>query len=184
MSDSRFNSMHLGFSPRRQVYRQAREALLGAEGWMTRAGENLRNAIGEPDEWPSLVPIRDVPLVTSIHVVLMDPQANCSYPLKIGLNAIGRYPNNDIVFTDNCISRRHCVILVHARGGCELHDTASRNGTWVNGQRVHKPVPLRSGDRIQVCRKLLMIASDAEYHAPDDNDDAPNTVVDILLGTG
>lgn len=179
MSDSRLNSMHLGFSPRRQVYRQAREALLDAEGWMTQAGEILRNAVGDPQEWPSLLPIRDVPLVTEVRFVLMDLQANCTYPLRIGLNAIGRYPNNDIVFTDNAISRRHCVILVHARGGCEVHDTASMNGTFVNGYRVQKPVPLRSGDRIQVCRKLLVIVSDAEYRAPDRHDGASNTQLDI-----
>lgn len=180
MSDSRLNSMHLGFDSRRQVYRQAREALLGAEGWMTWAGENLRNAVGEPDEWPSLVPIRDVPLLTGVRFVLMDLQANCTYPLRIGLNTIGRFTNNDIVLTDNGISRRHCVILVHARGGCEVHDTASLNGTFLNGYRVQKPVPLRSGDRIQVCRKLLVIVSDEEYRAADDNDDASNTKIDIL----
>jgi hypothetical protein len=33
------------------------------------------------------------------------------------------------------------VILVHATSGCELHDTASTNGTFVNGHRIHDPVP-------------------------------------------
>ena len=29
-------------------------------------------------------------------------------------------------------------VLVHATGGCEVYDTASVNGTWVNRRRVDR----------------------------------------------
>jgi hypothetical protein len=58
--------------------------------------------------------------------------------LRVGLNAVGRLPENDIVLARRYVSRRHCVFLVHTDGGCEVHDTASRNGTLVNR---NEPVP-------------------------------------------
>jgi adenylate cyclase len=90
--------------------------------------------------------------------LLIDQQTGCSYPLKIGLNTIGRSRNNDIVLEEPLVSRRHCALLVHAGGGCELHDTASRNGTLVNGQLVRQPVQLASGDRIEVCPRTLLLS--------------------------
>src|SRR5581483_9812419 len=73
------------------------------------------------------------------------------YPLKIGLNTIGRAPENDVVLKDAFVSRRHCAILVHAGDGCELHDTASKNGTFLNGRKLAGPTPLNPGDEIRMC---------------------------------
>ena len=73
------------------------------------------------------------------------------------------------------MSRRHCAILVHAWGGCELHDTASRNGTCVNGRRVGPPVRLASGDQVRVCRRLLLLVSEADYRAEAEDDAHPET---------
>ena len=41
MADARLDSMHFGFTPRRQSYRRARDALLGAQGWVTRLVEHV-----------------------------------------------------------------------------------------------------------------------------------------------
>ncbi len=58
------------------------------------------------------------------------------YELRTGINSLGRFPNNDIIVKLADVSRRHCVIVVHATGGCEVHDTASWNGVWLNDRRV------------------------------------------------
>jgi hypothetical protein len=166
MSDPRLNSGHLlDLFDRRESYRRARDNLLGARGWLTMAGEKASEMIGAVEDWPSLAPIQPDQILPSTKYVLVDHRAHWTYPLKLGLNTIGRLPDNDIVFEEIWISRRHCVILVHARGGCELHDTASRNGTFLNGTRICEPAQLTSGDRIKVCDRPLRLLSDKDYRA-------------------
>jgi pSer/pThr/pTyr-binding forkhead associated (FHA) protein len=80
-------------------------------------------------------------------VNLADGQRHC---LRVGINTIGRFPENDVVLTAHIVSRRHCIVVVHATGGCEVYDTASRNGTWVNRRRVGR-VDLLPGDVLIVC---------------------------------
>jgi serine/threonine-protein kinase len=53
-----------------------------------------------------------------------------------------------IVVDDSQISRAHCKLLP-AEGGLAVEDLASRNGTWVNGQRVNKAL-LRPGDTLRI----------------------------------
>jgi pSer/pThr/pTyr-binding forkhead associated (FHA) protein len=90
--------------------------------------------------------------------MLVDRQR--SYPLQVGANTIGRLPDNDVVVEDADVSRRHCAILIHASQRCEVHDTASKNGTFVNGRRIFAPTDLKAGDEIQMCtRRLVLLAA-------------------------
>ena len=83
------------------------------------------------------------------------------YPLKVGLNTIGRMPDNDVAVLDGSISRRHCAIIIHATRGSELYDTASKNGTFLNGQRVSVPTQLNPGDQIRLCdRQFIFLTGD------------------------
>lgn len=61
---------------------------------------------------------------------------------------IGRSPAADLVILDDKISRFHCGIRLWD-GDFVLKDLKSRNGTYVNGQRV-ETAKLHTGDRIQV----------------------------------
>src|SRR5439155_18270718 len=89
------------------------------------------------------------------------------YPLKIGLNTVGRSPDNDVVIQDGFVSRRHCAILVHASKGAELYDTASKNGTFLNGQKLAAPTHLRSGHEILMCdRNLIFIRREDDVPPP------------------
>ena len=46
-----------------------------------------------------------------------------------------------------------------AGNGGELHDVASKNGTYLNGQRIEQPAPLHTGDEIRMCdRRLIFVA--------------------------
>ena len=130
-----------------------------------------------PDaDWLALLP-SDCSCLPNAKYLLVDRETGDPHGFRTSLNTIGRMPNNDIVFTERTISRRHCVILVHARGSCDLHDTASRNGTFVNGQRVRCPVSLRAGDTIQLCRKELFFSSGTDYLDAVDAEPAEATSV-------
>jgi pSer/pThr/pTyr-binding forkhead associated (FHA) protein len=76
--------------------------------------------------------------------------------LRAGINAIGRCVENDLVLQPDCVSRRHCVVLVHATGGCEVYDTASLNGTFVNGLRVAR-TGLLSGDILTIASQHFLV---------------------------
>ena len=76
-------------------------------------------------------------------------------PLKVGLNSIGRLPDNDVVIDDATVSRRHCAIVVHSDLTIEVHDVASKNGTTVNGSKIGGPTRLRDGDEIGLSDRRL-----------------------------
>jgi len=181
MPDWRLQSGHLG-PTRRECYRRNREGVLAARGWLTLAVERAEHWVGESADQPSGLPIRPAQWLPGARLALMDQQTEAWYPLNTGLNTIGRFPENDIVFEDCYISRRHCIILVHAWGNCELHDTASLNGTFLNGERVHIPVCLARGDQIGICKRLLILTGIENGEPfPDDaadrDADFPRTVV-------
>jgi len=64
---------------------------------------------------------------------------------------LGRLPEHDVPVPDMAASRDHAVIEyspAHRRH--VITDLDSRNGTFVNGAQVIKPLPLQPGDHIQV----------------------------------
>ena len=69
---------------------------------------------------------------------------------------IGRASANDIVLSGTGISRCHAEIA-RRPGGLLLTDFNSRNGTFVNDQRIAAPVSLSSGDRIRIGDNLLIL---------------------------
>lgn len=62
---------------------------------------------------------------------------------------IGRMPGCSLVIEDPRVSRNHAAVVV-IDGIAYIRDLGSTNGTFVNGQRVTKETPLRSGDDIKV----------------------------------
>jgi hypothetical protein len=159
MTDPRLNSIHLEL-PRRQDFRAARDALLNARGEHTLCAEGAGGflpgtgnltAVEKPGPGGTTGPAVDA------RFVLMD--RDYVYPLKTGLNTIGRMPDNDVVLEDAYVSRRHCAVLVHAADTCELHDVASKNGTFLNGRKINGPTRLKTGDEIRMCNKHLVFVS-------------------------
>jgi adenylate cyclase len=67
------------------------------------------------------------------------------------IHRIGRSKSkNTIVVDDTLASREHAIIQRSEIGHFQLTDLNSINGTFVNGNRVSRPVVLRSGDRIRI----------------------------------
>lgn len=76
---------------------------------------------------------------------------------------IGRSSDCDVVLPGRQVSRQHAVIE-RDDGTYQLRDLGSKNGTFVNGQRVRRePHPLKDGDEIQIalCIKLGFVGADA-----------------------
>jgi hypothetical protein len=74
---------------------------------------------------------------------------------------IGRSASSDLALTwDDEVSRAHTEVERIGDVWTLVDDGRSRNGSFVNGQRVHGRVPLRSGDVVRVGHTRLT------YHAP------------------
>jgi pSer/pThr/pTyr-binding forkhead associated (FHA) protein len=71
--------------------------------------------------------------------------------------SLGRYPGNDIVITDNIVSRRHAVLAIEG-DDLTLIDLDSMNGTYVNGSRVLSTLPIVDNDLIVIGRTELRIS--------------------------
>ena len=159
MADPRLNSVHLEL-PRRQEYRRARELLLRARGTHTICGSREE---GSQLFGHTVIQRHDGSTSAPMACWLVDGEF--LYPLKIGINTVGRSGDNDVVVEDAYASRRHCAILVHSNKSYELYDTASKNGTYLNGVRLAGPTRLRPGDEIQICEQkyVFQARSDAPF---------------------
>jgi putative serine protease PepD len=62
---------------------------------------------------------------------------------------LGRDPGCELVLDDRSASHHHARIDLVA-GQANVVDLGSSNGTWVNGQRISGPHPLKHGDHLQV----------------------------------
>jgi hypothetical protein len=152
--DPRLNSVHLD-PVRRQDFRRARARLLGARGCETICYERALSA--DSDATDHTIVNQDVAPPAELGCWLTN--GHYIYPLKIGVNTLGRSSDNDVVVSDAFVSRRHCAILVHAQQTCELYDIASRNGTLINGVRLAGPTPLRPGDQIRLSDQTFTFMS-------------------------
>ena len=84
---------------------------------------------------------------------------------------IGRHSTNDIPLPDRTVSKRHAVIG-RVRGQAVVKDLGSRNGTFVNGQKVEKAI-LSCGDRLKVGSVMLRFFQEDETPT---GKDAENTI--------
>lgn len=153
--DPRLHSIHLDAQPRREAFRQARAQLQNAVGAHTLAGD-LRAEVKPQDLNQATMAKGQEPIVgrpdTPVAWIIDRGKA---LPLFIGMNSIGRLPDNNLVIEDACVSRRHCAIVVHSDLTCELHDIASKNGTAVNGRKLQGPMRLDEGDELCLSDRRL-----------------------------
>jgi pSer/pThr/pTyr-binding forkhead associated (FHA) protein len=79
---------------------------------------------------------------------------------------IGRGLANDITIADPEASAIHAALEPLA-GAWSVRDLSSRNGTFVNGQRVLTERPLRRGDEIRIGRSRLVYRPESSTVATD-----------------
>ena len=68
---------------------------------------------------------------------------------------------NDLPISDKMLSRQHARIVRDGNGGLSIEDMGSRNGTFVNGERLTALLSLKSGDRITVGGVTLKVESES-----------------------
>ena len=78
--------------------------------------------------------------------------------------SLGREESNMLCLDDDSASRRHCRIQKKDNEGFILQDMGSRNGTFLNGNKVFKAV-LKNNDRIQLGKTEFIFS----YSALDKN---------------
>ena len=81
-------------------------------------------------------------------------------PLNSPFN-IGRSSKCRLCLDDTRVSREHTLLQFdEAAGHWLVIDLGSTNGTYLNGQRIAKPVPLKNGDEIRIGNAVLL------FHRP------------------
>lgn len=102
---------------------------------------------------------------SALLVLHQEGEVRQTWPLEAEETTIGRWPDNRIVIADRWVSRYHARIV---RQGMRyvVEDLDSKNGTFVNGQRLTDPQELEDGDSIQVAPEYRLIFVDAEATAP------------------
>ncbi len=68
--------------------------------------------------------------------ILLGRSATCTIPLR--------------TVADTVVSKRHAAVVFDDAGAATVTDLDSRNGTFVNGQRVRGPAMLKLGDRLML----------------------------------
>ncbi len=77
------------------------------------------------------------------------------------VTTIGRSSMNDLPIADKMLSRQHARIVRDSNGGLSVEDLGSRNGTFVNGDRLSTIIALKPGDRITVGGVTLKVESES-----------------------
>ena len=73
---------------------------------------------------------------------------------------IGRSREADISLVDDKVSRAHACIRF-SDGQFFLKDLGSRNGVWLNGQKIDSDVPVQPGDRIQIGATVFVLEQES-----------------------
>jgi len=81
-----------------------------------------------------------------------------SFPIY-GTATIGRGSDNSIVLQDQFVSAAHAQ-LTYREGSWWLADLGSRNGTFVNGERVNGEVRLGDGDVLAMGQLKMKLRTD------------------------
>src|SRR5579862_5375098 len=81
-------------------------------------------------------------------VITNGVQQGRAFPLKPGVNRIGRSSDNHFQIPDPSISNSHCEILLSDRGTL-VRDLNSTNGTFINGEQVSE-ADLQAGQILQL----------------------------------
>jgi pSer/pThr/pTyr-binding forkhead associated (FHA) protein len=94
-----------------------------------------------------------------------------AFALDADAVTVGKAAGNSVVISaDRTVSRLHAVLERFPAGWC-IRDLASRNGTFINGERIVGERPLHAGDEIRLGKTTLIYRLD---QAPE-----PDTATEV-----
>src|SRR6201996_5067639 len=101
----------------------------------------------------------------------IQPAQADAFDVAIGNTAaIGRTRENTVCLSFSPqVSRQHAIIRCHNGWQYQLIDLGSRNGTYVNDQRVVMPVTLTDGARIRIADNVLLFSEHADESSGEHN---------------
>ncbi len=82
---------------------------------------------------------------------------------------VGRAAEADLQLIDEKVSREHCLFEPQGTG-VVVRDLGSRNGTWVNGERLHGPHVLSPNDTVGIGETVVVYSPDVEALLARDGD--------------
>jgi len=74
---------------------------------------------------------------------------------------IGRSSSNDVRIDDPSVSKLHARVRL-IRGGFDLEDAGSRNGTWVDDKEIQTGVAVGHGDRVRFGQRSFRVHDAAD----------------------
>jgi DNA-binding winged helix-turn-helix (wHTH) protein len=132
----------------------------------------VRKALGDSARRPALVrtvarygyafagAVTEEAAPTSSASRLMLVAEDREYPLSEGETLLGRSPACAVCLTATGVSRVHAAIRFR-EGRPVIEDRGSKNGTWLNGRRIDRPMELAEGDELYVGDYRLVVGSSA-----------------------
>ena len=88
------------------------------------------------------------------------------HPLLEDESVIGRTDKSAVALSDASVSSKHARVL-RSGGAFAIEDLGSRNGTFVNGEKVAEKRPLADGDVVRCGKVLLTFNIAAETRAKE-----------------
>lgn len=93
-------------------------------------------------------------------------------PISDGDTSVGRAPENGLVLDQEGVSRFHAR-LRYDNGTLWIQEAGSRNGVFVNGQRIADHKALRVGDAVRIADCELEVRWDTPEPPPQPPPSAP-----------
>jgi pSer/pThr/pTyr-binding forkhead associated (FHA) protein len=156
-----------------QMFAVARDAdaivLAVADPTDTEAIERVRHEVGSPVNirLATAKQIREkVGLYYGPKLIGVLPSGEkLEYPIEKNEIEIGKAAHNHITLTDPTVSNTHAIVIAR-ESGYTIVDLGSRNGTFVNDERLGSQAhTLRHGDKVQVGQTVLTFRNPGETSA-------------------
>jgi len=97
------------------------------------------------------------------------------YVLDEGKYLLGRSSQCELVVNDASVSRQHAQIVVDGKGGVTLRDLSSRNGTYVNEQKIRSE-EVEPGATIRFGKITFTLAQRADVGSDFDSDEPTGSI--------
>jgi predicted component of type VI protein secretion system len=98
-------------------------------------------------------------------VMQTGPTPGRDIPLQKSELFVGRDSSNDIVINDAEVSRRHARFFLQGTSYM-LEDLGSTNGSFINGQRLVGPTPVRPGEIITLGERINLVFESLTFSQP------------------